>query len=89
MTADDFAAVLAEALRRMAAEEQGKADGIRAACLLPGPYRLLGLEAFLDRLAREPEARAQLYREWALALSFPGGPVDVDWIRYGTRRDWR
>ena len=81
-----FEEILAEALRRMAAHERGEAARWRrvARWARTPHYRELGVA---DPWADEHDARAEIYEDWAQALSFPGGPVHVDWVRYGCSRE--
>lgn len=79
----EFASILGEALARMAATELVKAAEWRdVERLWPGT---LGGPA--GAWAAEYECRSQIYRDWAAALEFSGGPVPVDYIRYGCSRD--
>ena len=72
------------ALRRMAAEEQGRADAWRRVS-----YAWWGPSGLAHALtwAEEAEARAEIYTAWADALSDPLGPFHPDWVRYGASRE--
>lgn len=79
-------ALLAEALDRMAAEEERRAMGwlaIWTGGLLT--VRHWGFSAAAN-WAAECLARREIYLDWATALRFPGGPVHADVIRYGCPR---
>lgn len=74
------------ALVTMAAEERMHAAiwrQVARATRTPYLCGFLGVESW----AREHDARAEIYETWAQALSFPGGPVHPDFIRYGASRD--
>ena len=79
----EFAEIFAEALRRMAADERRQATRWRQHGRW---FRTFAATQIGEQWAAEHDSRSRTYDEWAKALSFPGGPVDIDYVRYGTQR---